>query len=498
MQYKNAISGRKTLAWAITAITASLIFPSLSFAQNNDPEEGLEEIQVTGSRIRLTDGMATPTPVTAVTIDELQTFEPGATITEQLDLLPQFFGSNTAQQGGLALSGTAGASFLNMRGIGTNRTLVLLDGARMAPADKRGPVNADTLPTALVRSVDIVTGGASAAYGADALGGVTNFILDREFEGFKASGGTGIAEFGDGFRWNTSFAGGKRFFDGRLSLIGSFETRYIEQFDRLSSDMPPSWYQRWGYVTNPAWLAAGCVQNVYCDAGPQRIMAPQVVPNNEFVYGMIQNTRTELDRMVFNRDGTQVQPISNLYGQYSTDSTMGLPTGGNQNNTSGGALYEIYNEANGPGVSGAEVVGRSSFASAKWDFTDKFSVWGQLVHGVSESNNKPNRPDTGGISLSSTWAPFIAVDNAYLPEYVRNVMIENNLTEIQVSRGGGALAGIRDIGSNMYERNIFTSNTYSVGFTYDLPRDWRWTGSYSTGKTERKSMVYENTRVDRM
>ena len=57
-----------------------------------------------------------------------------------------------------------------MRSLGNNRTLVLLDGARMAPADKRGPVNVDTFPTALVRTVDIVTGGASAAYGADALG----------------------------------------------------------------------------------------------------------------------------------------------------------------------------------------------------------------------------------------------------------------------------------------------------------------------------------------
>jgi outer membrane receptor protein involved in Fe transport len=442
--------------------------------------------------------MATPTPVTAVTIDELNALDPGATITAQLDLLPQFFGSTTAAAGGLALSGTAGASFLNMRGIGTNRTLTLLDGARMAPADKRGSVNADTLPTALIRSTDIVTGGASAAYGADAMGGVTNFVLDREFQGLRISGGTGINEFGDGFRWNSSFAGGKRFLDGRLSLIGSFETRYNEQFERQYDDMSPSWYQRWNYVTNPAWLAGGCTVNVYCEAGPQRILAPHVVSVTEFPYGMIQMPRVPaLNRLVFNREGTAVEPISNLYGEYSTDATMGLPAG-NSNNTSGGRLFEILKNASPGAGSSAEVVGRNSFASAKWDFTENFSVWGQLVHGVSESNNKPTRPDTGGISLSSTWAPLIAVDNAYLPEYVRNIMIENNLSEITVSRGGGALTGIRDIGANMYERNIFTSNTWSVGFTYDLPRDWRWTGSYSTGKTERKSMVYENTRVDRM
>ena len=73
------------------------------------------------------------------------------------------------------------------------------------------PVNVDTFPTALVRSVDVVTGGASAAYGADALGGVTNFILDREFEGLKFAAGTGMNEFdSEGKNWNVSVAGGTR------------------------------------------------------------------------------------------------------------------------------------------------------------------------------------------------------------------------------------------------------------------------------------------------
>ncbi|MDR2212280.1 MAG: Plug domain-containing protein, partial [Pseudomonadales bacterium] len=133
----------------------------------------VEEIQVTGSRIRQTDGMATPVPVTAITNDELQSFEPGATIAQQLDALPQFLSTQTSQRAaGTPLPGNQGGSFLNMRGLGNNRTLVLFDGSRVVPGDKFGSVNVDTLPTALIRSVDVVTGGASAAYGADALGGV--------------------------------------------------------------------------------------------------------------------------------------------------------------------------------------------------------------------------------------------------------------------------------------------------------------------------------------
>ncbi|HEX5420215.1 MAG TPA: Plug domain-containing protein, partial [Gammaproteobacteria bacterium] len=164
MKNRNFLGRRNALAWSITLICSSIALDSTVKAQNAANQTGkLEEITVTGSRIRQTNGMLQPTPVTAVSIDELASFEPGATVSEQLDSLPQFFGRETAETGGLAISGDAGASFLDMRDLGADRTLVLLDGARMAPADKRGSVNVDTFPTALVRSVDVVTGGASAA-----------------------------------------------------------------------------------------------------------------------------------------------------------------------------------------------------------------------------------------------------------------------------------------------------------------------------------------------
>ena len=135
-----------------------------------------------------------------------------------------------------------------MRGLGAERTLVLFDGFRMPPADKRGPVNVDTFPTALVRSVDVVTGGASAAYGADALGGVTNFILDREFEGLKFAASTGMNEFdNEGKNWNVSVAGGAEISE-RLNIIGSFEARHVDQIVRNPLDLDPSWFQRWGHV----------------------------------------------------------------------------------------------------------------------------------------------------------------------------------------------------------------------------------------------------------
>ncbi|MGV3593585.1 MAG: TonB-dependent receptor plug domain-containing protein, partial [Gammaproteobacteria bacterium] len=204
---------------AITSILAATA--TTAIAQENAAD--LEEITVTGSRIRQTSGFETPTPVTAITTDEMFEFAPGNNIARQLSALPQFFGNVSVQNVGTALVSTSGTSSLNLRSLGGNRTLVLLDGIRVVPAAKDGLVNVDAFPTALMRSVDVVTGGASAAYGADAVGGVVNFVLDRTFEGFTMDVGTGVNEFGDGEMWNISMAGGKAFMDGRLNVIGSIE-----------------------------------------------------------------------------------------------------------------------------------------------------------------------------------------------------------------------------------------------------------------------------------
>src|SRR5688572_27312849 len=247
---KNYLFTKKLLGTAMAAVITGMT-SSVIYAQEV-PDEGLEEIQITGSRIRATTTMTQPTPVTAVTTTELQSLNPAATMAEQLDQLPQFFNTQTAQRGGGTFVGASG-SFLNLRGMGANRTLVLLDGSRVIPADAGGSTNIDNFPTALMQRVDVITGGASAAYGADALAGVVNFVLDREFEGLKTRVSTGVSERMDGENYNISVAGGKAFMDDRLHFVGSVETRFIDQInaDRNRLD---NW-QDWGLVQNPAWVS---------------------------------------------------------------------------------------------------------------------------------------------------------------------------------------------------------------------------------------------------
>ena len=330
---------RKALFLSITTISALALIPASSQAQNEAPQ-ALEEIRVTGTRIARTSGMETPVPVTSITTQELFDQEPGSTISQQLDGLPQFFNNGSPQRGdgGNPSVGSGGPGALNIRnlnsastGAGISRTLTLLDGARVVPTDKRGTVNVDMFPTALMRSVDVVTGGASAAYGADALGGVVNFVLDREFEGLKVSGGTGMHDYDNtGQQFELSVAGGKSFFDDRLHVIGSVEGRQIEEI-QPDKERWDSLQNMMGYVTNPAWAAAGCRVNVYCGAGPQRLTYAGVTTLNSAPTGLIRGTNTPLDWMKFSQDGSSIVPFDRGSvaalpgGTGSTASAAGTP-----------------------------------------------------------------------------------------------------------------------------------------------------------------------------
>src|SRR5690606_6942771 len=167
-------------------------------------QDVVEEIQVTGTRITRTT-MDTPTPVTSISGDELSYVAPNNLI-EGLSQLPQFYANQNPEQvnGGQNSVG----SNVNLRGAGSNRTLTLLDGRRIVPSNRFGTVDVGIFPEDLVRSVETVTGGASASYGTDAVAGVVTFILDTDFEGFKTRAQTGVTELGDGRTWEAGFAFG--------------------------------------------------------------------------------------------------------------------------------------------------------------------------------------------------------------------------------------------------------------------------------------------------
>jgi iron complex outermembrane receptor protein len=475
MKAKYAFCSR--LGWGSLASAVGLLLAGGGAAQT--PSDGsLEEITVTGTRIRVTDGMAEPVPVTAMTPEELKIFEPGSTIAEQLDALPQFFNSGTAQRGGPGLFGDGGGSYLDMRGLGRDRTLVLFDGLRVPPADKRGQVNVDTLPTALVRSVDIVTGGASAAYGADALGGVTNFVLDRDFEGIKFSAGTGVNDFNnDGQNYNASFAGGFAIGE-RLNIIGSIETRHVDEVNRNPADLDQGWFQRWGYVNNPAWRSTDPP-----GTNPRRLVVPWAAPAVPHVNGRITGATgagaSQLNNMRFTDDGSALVPFG-----------VGCVNDGTVIAGCADAITSHLTQPGGPATS--EVEQTNAFFGIKFAVTDSVALFGDILIGSVESNSTPY---VSAATWTGIWAPTVYRENAYLPASVRSAM--GTSPSFRLNKAG-SYPGVLDVDTFAKNINDFDTEMFRIGVDWNMSDTWQMRFSMQTGETEKMTGEFDSLRVDRV
>ena len=479
---KNTHLAKRKITTLACAISYALYMSPAVQAQGDDAND-LEEIQVTGTRIRMTNGMAEPTPVTSVTPAELMNFEPGGTIAEQISSLPQFFNVVTAQSDTPGLFGGGGGSYLNMRGLNANRSLVLLDGSRVPPADKRGTVNVDNFPTALMRSVDVVTGGASAAYGADALGGVTNFILDREFEGLKVNVSTGVNAFNrDGNNYNGSIAGGRQFGD-RLHVIASVETRTTDELYRAASELDADWYQRWGYVTNPAYKATDAP-----GTNPQRITVPWVTPRNYNVAGVISGfpAGSAFNGMTFTDDGSNIIPFNAGEPQYNAaNATLAV----------GGTEVDRAKRA-GNGQVGNGVDQRTGFLGLKYDVSDNVTIFGQALVGRVESLNLAEH--TGYSMGNQGPAYYLTVyrENPYIPAALASAMDAARITSFRIAKAGNYI-GQYAPGSNEFTHTTFTTESWQLGFETELANGWDLKASWQSGESGKRADEFPSARVDR-
>src|SRR4051812_1619436 len=184
-----------------------------------------EEIVVTGTRV-VRDGYEAPTPLTVVGLEQVQQAATNSTI-DYLTTLPSMAGNYTPQSSTQNVStGTAGTASVNLRNLGTTRTLVLINGQRSVPSTITGLVDINTIPQQLIERVDVVTGGASAAYGSDAVAGVVNFVLDTKFTGVKGEVSGGVTPYGDDRQWKISLPAGTPFANDRGHFIISGSAQY--------------------------------------------------------------------------------------------------------------------------------------------------------------------------------------------------------------------------------------------------------------------------------
>jgi iron complex outermembrane recepter protein len=228
------------LALCIAMISA----PSFAQDQAQDAEQASEgeAIVVTGSRIARPE-LDVANPITAVSSAAIE--RTGQTnVTNILLRTPALSASTGSSQSNVADvdAGSTGANLLNLRNLGVNRTLVLVNGKRhVAGIANSAAVDINSIPQELIERVDVLTGGASAVYGADGVSGVVNFVLKRDFEGFRATGQIGLAGKGDAASQFISMLGGKNFADGRGNITLAYEynnTARLSSFARPFSGDP--------------------------------------------------------------------------------------------------------------------------------------------------------------------------------------------------------------------------------------------------------------------
>jgi len=239
------------IALAMPALAQTTAPTTQETAQTAPAEEG--EILVTGTRI-VRDGYQAPTPLTVLTRKEIENGSPSNNIADFVNQLPQLAGSTKPANSRLNLSsGQAGINALNLRNLGETRTLILLDGRRSVGSAVSGVVDVNTIPQALIERVEVSTGGASSAYGSDAVAGVVNFVLNKKFEGLRITADSGVTNYGDGFNYSGSIAGGKSFAGGRGHILFNAEIAHRDGiFDTTERDWNQTGYVR---IQDPNWTS---------------------------------------------------------------------------------------------------------------------------------------------------------------------------------------------------------------------------------------------------
>jgi outer membrane receptor protein involved in Fe transport len=231
-----ALVSASTLVWLAavpaiaqdTSVAQSTDDPSGAVPQTSDEETGAAEIVVTGSRIARRDFTA-ESPIATVNKEFLENAGP-STLEQSLNALPQFQATQGAQTTSTAIGGptaSGGRSNANLRGLGTARTLVLFDGRRLQPSDPLGGIDLNTISSALISSVETITGGASAIYGSDAVAGVVNFRFNNNFRGFEVELDGGVTEQGDGTSYQGALTWGTATSEDRGRLFLSLS--YLER-----------------------------------------------------------------------------------------------------------------------------------------------------------------------------------------------------------------------------------------------------------------------------
>ncbi len=388
-------------------------------SDSSGAEQIVEEVVITGSRIARNIGDVAAPLATVGQDDVLYSNTPdlGALLQE----MPQLsaFGGRQAISADSRNGSTAstGLSQADLRGLGTSRTLVLVNGKRHVPgAAGTQAVDLSAMPALLTKKVEVITGGASAIYGSDAVTGVVNIILEDELDGFLVDGNFNRRFENDaGQNYRFGFAGGSAFGNGRGHFTGSFQ--YDKQTHMFASDQPFSNDYNLVNVTSDT--------NVRGDGQPDNLILPNVAEDIIGPYSVI-NTRGDLTgalgddrRWSFNSAGTDIMPLPDpvIAGQFPRSQNFVL-----------GDFAEITDAlgARDPWLTILPETERYiATASVKYELNNSVEAYGDFKY-VRTSGFDIDYP------RQIIFARINVEDNPYLPEAVRTQFLDAGVQEFEI------------------------------------------------------------------
>ena len=336
---------------------------------------------------------------------------------------PAWLAANTPNSNSLHISnGGAGLNAINLRSLGRNRTLVLLNGRRLPGASNDVVVDVNTIPQPLIERVEVVTGGASAVYGSDALAGVVNFILDDDYVGVKADISGGQSTYGDDKTLRATLTAGTDFFDDRGHIVISAETADKDGI----FGVPRSWNNDGNFAMfNPNYTAT--------NGEPEILRMPQLGLTTSLGGGII--TNTALRGTAFGPGG---DPFQFQFGPLVRDPWMQ------------GGDWRVA-QANDQTTLTPEQKRKSVFTRISYDFTDTFN--GYLEYSNTSSHNQGwccSQFNVGNINIMA--------DNAFIPPEVAAQVAALGLTQFTLGSMNGDLFPITS-------RNRRGTERFSVGLS---------------------------------
>lgn len=450
---------------AAAGILVTLTSPALAQSQQTQPADkeaeavSVDDVVVTGSRIRRS-GADTPTPTTIINAEAIR--QSGVTeIADLVNQIPSMFVTQSNQTSNQL--GNAGLNALDLRGLGTERTLVLVNGRRRVPAmPGSSAVDVSAIPAGLVERVEVITGGASALYGADAVAGVANFILKDDFDGLQFSSMYSDSSRGDMPGYSADILWGRNFADGRgnVTAFGAYNS---DNGTVLGQDRP--------------WTAGG---------------RPLYVRKAGGVYELTDGARNVYD---LNTAVVELGGHANLF-TFNPNGALRpviLGPGGVQNASSADADLGSFR------TDGGEFLGRyddwalivpserySVAVSGNYDLSDTVRLFGDFTYAHTDSKGIYRAYNAYGYDVLYEGNPFIT-------------------PEMEAANGGpiGDLSFARRFPEFGRQENTYDRSMYqlTVGAEGTVPffggRTWDWAAHYSQGKTRQEVKVVNATAVDR-